>query len=347
MNSGQSTPHAASAPLSSDVHTQGDLERSLQCLRQPGAFDGEPGRESVVMSGRWNWRFQDEGLVMHSSQCTEHETMKVSVELPPGISFNILFAGEVGFTLCGERHVLGRHFRPVECAGFALDRPGILTRHLKKEQHVSKINIFAEKRWLESRFGQGVERSNVERLFDNDGAVCYWSPSERLVSLARRLATSDAGDSLVGAMQLQGQILELLAACIGEFEPTAKPVAKPARSTAPRVSGRLSRKIRESLLDPDISLKRIADTCNMSVSTLQRRFRAAYGMTVSDYMRMARLERARAAIICGELSVGEAAYLAGYRHTSNFITAFKKQFSLTPAAYRQSHRRIPAHDSDD
>lgn len=324
-----------------DTHTLADLGQSLDRLGQPGRLDADASDDAVILSGKWRWRFLDDGLVVHCSQCTEHEDAKLSLELPPGISFNILFAGEVGFTLCGRHHLLGHRYRPVECAGFALNRPGILTRHLRKDQFVRKINLFVEKRWLASRFAGPSQREHLERMFDGDATVRFWAPSKRLERLANRLIDAERGDGLSSALQTHGSILRLLAACIGEFETLSSPAEDIHH--LPRNPKRtfLSHKVRESLLEPGMSLQRIADTCNMSVSTLQRRFRASYGMTVSDYIRMRRLERARAAIICGGMSVGEAAYLAGYRHTSNFITAFKKQYAVTPAAYRQTHSHEP------
>ncbi|MFC6805573.1 helix-turn-helix domain-containing protein [Methylophaga thalassica] len=36
-------------------------------------------------------------------------------------------------------------------------------------------------------------------------------------------------------------------------------------------------------------------------------------------------------IIGRKKSIGEAAFIAGYGHPSNFITAFKKRFKLTPS----------------
>lgn len=60
-------------------------------------------------------------------------------------------------------------------------------------------------------------------------------------------------------------------------------------------------------------------------------------MTVIDYMRQRSLEGARSAMMQEGLSLGEAAYLAGYKYPSNFVTAFRKQFPITPSELMKSH----------
>lgn len=77
-------------------------------------------------------------------------------------------------------------------------------------------------------------------------------------------------------------------------------------------------------------LNQVASDMGMSVSNLQRVFRASYGQTIGEYIRQRRLEIARDAIVRERKSIGEAAYLAGYLHTSNFTNAFKRLFGVPP-----------------
>lgn len=86
----------------------------------------------------------------------------------------------------------------------------------------------------------------------------------------------------------------------------------------------------EARLHTDISLLEVAEAAAVSVSVLQRHFKRQWGLTVFDYVRQRRLEKARDALQREGISIGEAAYLAGYNHTSNFVTAFKRRFGVTP-----------------
>lgn len=85
----------------------------------------------------------------------------------------------------------------------------------------------------------------------------------------------------------------------------------------------------------DHTLQRLADSAAMSPSTLMRHFKMAYGLAPIDYLRKRRLSLARELLLSGH-SVQQAAHLSGYRHASNFITAFKKNYGISPGALTES-----------
>ncbi|WP_425487890.1 helix-turn-helix transcriptional regulator [Microvirga lupini] len=72
----------------------------------------------------------------------------------------------------------------------------------------------------------------------------------------------------------------------------------------------------------------------MSTSSLQRHFRAAFGMTVFEFIRNEKLNEAWRLLMQEGISVGEAAYRAGYSSAANFTTAFKRRFGVLPKHLR-------------
>ncbi|WP_339782023.1 helix-turn-helix domain-containing protein [uncultured Thalassospira sp.] len=69
----------------------------------------------------------------------------------------------------------------------------------------------------------------------------------------------------------------------------------------------------------------------------------AYGTTVMDFMCETRLQMARDAMDKDGLTIGQAAYLAGYSSPANFSTAFKRVFgmsSLKPANDNRDRNRV-------
>jgi AraC-like DNA-binding protein len=50
---------------------------------------------------------------------------------------------------------------------------------------------------------------------------------------------------------------------------------------------------------------------------------------------MRKLECARDALERGTLSIGEAAFLAGYTSAANFTTAFRRAFGILPRSLRR------------
>lgn len=86
------------------------------------------------------------------------------------------------------------------------------------------------------------------------------------------------------------------------------------------------------LRDPP-DLETLALDVGLSPKRLNRGFRALYGTTVFDYLRDARLE---AALEAGTpLTLKQLAWELGYGQASNFATAFRRRFGVSPGLYRR------------
>lgn len=67
----------------------------------------------------------------------------------------------------------------------------------------------------------------------------------------------------------------------------------------------------------------------MSPSSLRQKFRAYYGYSLFEHLRQCRLTQAYHDLQRG-YSVQQAAHASGYRHATNFATAFKRAFGMAP-----------------
>ena len=74
---------------------------------------------------------------------------------------------------------------------------------------------------------------------------------------------------------------------------------------------------------------------SISPTLLKEQFRQAFGMPIHSWLVQQRLNRARELICTTGISVQEAARCVGYEGTSQFYTAFRKQFGVTPAQCRK------------
>lgn len=100
---------------------------------------------------------------------------------------------------------------------------------------------------------------------------------------------------------------------------------------------RLARHLRDHLLtnrNNYVSLARLAEEHQISVSHLQRLFRQVYGMPVYHYIREYRLEQAAVELLSSRKHIVEIAMDAGYDSASKFSAAFKARYGVTPSAYR-------------
>jgi AraC-like DNA-binding protein len=97
--------------------------------------------------------------------------------------------------------------------------------------------------------------------------------------------------------------------------------------------------------DPALSLGLLAAQLHVNPSYLCRRFAKAEEMGVVDYIRRARIERARCLLLDRTRTVTDVAFAVGFGSVQQFGRAFRTLTGTTPSAYRQAksdqERSIP------
>jgi|Laugrespbdmm15sn_2_1035079.scaffolds.fasta_scaffold24561_2 transcriptional regulator GlxA family with amidase domain len=88
-----------------------------------------------------------------------------------------------------------------------------------------------------------------------------------------------------------------------------------------------------------LTLELIAEKFDMSVRSLNRRFKQASGKTPMQYLQQIRLDNAKELLRTSNLSVAEVAFNSGYPDCSYFSAQFRKSISLSPRAYRDLVRK--------
>lgn len=132
----------------------------------------------------------------------------------------------------------------------------------------------------------------------------------------------------------QAKVLELLAHQFDALGEIGKTLTEPLGHEQRRV-----REARERLLadlrDPP-DLESLAAMVGLTPRRLNHGFRLLYGTTVFDYLRDARLDAAREALEAGSsLPLKQIAWALGYNQASNFVTAFRRRFGVSPGVYRR------------
>lgn len=82
-----------------------------------------------------------------------------------------------------------------------------------------------------------------------------------------------------------------------------------------------------------LSLKVLANRCNLSPAYLQRKFLSVFGVSPKAYQHSIRLTSVKGALKEGDEITG-AIFSAGYGSTSRFYTQAVKHIGMTPSAYR-------------
>ncbi|MBB5321663.1 helix-turn-helix transcriptional regulator [Marinobacter oulmenensis] len=148
-------------------------------------------------------------------------------------------------------------------------------------------------------------------------------------ALMAQLSDSDLSTlaDLQRSLVLEGLALQLAGRAIPEGSPrssAAAPVSSQQRERLELVRQRLA-----FAPHREYSFDELARLAAMSPSSLRTKFRATYGLPLFDYLRRCRLELARQYLEQG-LSVQQTAHRVGYRHSTNFATAFRRQFGVSP-----------------
>jgi AraC-like DNA-binding protein len=128
---------------------------------------------------------------------------------------------------------------------------------------------------------------------------------------------------------LEGLALQLLAHSLSPVETVRHKDAVLAPSERMRLEA-----VREALQQrpaEEHTLQVLAELAAMSPSSLRAKFRQAYGQSVFDYLRDCRLHQAWQYLEQG-YSVQQAAHLCGYHHATNFATAFRRRYGISPSA---------------
>jgi transcriptional regulator GlxA family with amidase domain len=88
-------------------------------------------------------------------------------------------------------------------------------------------------------------------------------------------------------------------------------------------------------LSGDISIQELSKILSMSERTLVRRFKAATGHSLVNYIQQLRIEKSKYILERNNISFDEIAHNVGYENVSFFRRLFKKNVGITPKEYKR------------
>jgi AraC-like DNA-binding protein len=299
-----------------------------------------PGRDSAIAKGNISFDALTGGLHIHSTDTTEVRGGQSSSEVNNCVSLNFLLRGRIDYALNETRYSICAEKEPVLFIN-VFGKKCLFTRYFNPQQVVRKIGITFEKDWFLKRCHNLHETAAIEQLFSKPQPVVQQTLSSTLLGMVNELFTINMQTSLINKLAAEQLAVQILTHCYSLiFAPSKKDKQLVgAKINIGKKLGRDYEKAVENLLFDNLSLEEIARKLGTSVSSLQRYFKAHHQLTVIEYIRNERLEKARHAMLHDGISIGEAAYYAGYNHVSNFVTAFKKYFEITPAEFLKSFQR--------
>jgi transcriptional regulator GlxA family with amidase domain len=113
----------------------------------------------------------------------------------------------------------------------------------------------------------------------------------------------------------------------------------PERKTS-RAALYAARDLMVDRLGERVSLAMLAERAGVSPYAFLRRFAQTFGATPHAYLTHLRLERAKALLLSGSLSVTDVCAEVGFESLGSFSALFARRVGESPQQYRRSMRRI-------
>jgi AraC-like DNA-binding protein len=138
----------------------------------------------------------------------------------------------------------------------------------------------------------------------------------------------------------QAKAIELMCLLIHHMESVTRSTGALRRALA-RYEGRLrdAHELLSQHYAEQLTLERVSRTVGVNRMALSTGFRELFGITVHDYLQRVRMQRAYE-LLQGQdsPSIKQVAEAVGYRHASNFSTAFHAYFGFAPLKLRERRR---------
>jgi AraC-like DNA-binding protein len=271
-------------------------------------------------------------MQVHANDTLETKTANASFMVPPKLTVVVMLEGDLDATLDGQPLPMTAQRGPTGYLWFNR-QPAQLERWIRAGQRVRKVTISVPLQQPQ----EGSVNSALHLLAAlptemQHMAFTEWQLTAQAIRRAEEILTTDAAASPLARLELSIAALGIVQTALSHCKDCGKLAQLPMLSTRDAGRARQARDFILQHIDEMPSVDDVARRNGMSVSTLQRVFKRCFGMTVNEFVRTRRLEIARLSMIEDGVTVGEAAYQAGYSSAANFSTAFQRTFGYPPSA---------------
>ena len=178
--------------------------------------------------------------------------------------------------------------------------------------------------------GQVLFRSPTEKQFRQAlKQILEWSHEVDAEELHRaffdtRVLTKSHYEAMLRLLSSFAQHLSLIANELMIKSATAEPLAVTRART-----------FIADHLGEDLALEQVARAAGMSAFYFCKVFKTATGLTFTDYVARARVEKTKQLLLNPNMRVSEAAYEAGFQSLSQFNRVFRRIEGQAPSSYRE------------
>lgn len=314
--------------------TAGDLVQSARILGARYIFENaSPDADDALLQGCFETLELRPGLILHAAQVQDLQDLGSVNVLYPGLKIVAVVGGLTEVAYGNHQFVLGPQSpqRDIRCRGILVNLTDTanFARTWMKGRKETKLSLTVSSAWLEQA---GVAGPALHHFMQEHLAMRTWQLSARACALVREILQPESFQAGLSRLILESRCVELVAEALGSLTAVAT-AGRPLSAADRRRLARL-----EELLDEDevldLSCDAIASRIGSNPTSLQQLARRVWGRSVFEQLRWIRMEKAMAAIR-GGCPVAQAAEIAGYTSATNFATAFRRCYGLSPREARR------------
>lgn len=314
-----------SAPFSADdilATGTADYPVGIECAAQ--------GNSARLLGHGW---LDDEtvqpGFEINAANYAAYEDYTVITPGQPG-----LFVGvNLGAAQTGQAGTLPYELKTNGLVMLSVREPIALRQFRAGGTQQIRCGIFIQEPWIDSGQFEELVKSRVwfSELISSHMRPLQARAVSSILNVASRMAASLSDPGPLGHLRRQTVGLELLLETLALAEQSRDLKGPPNRRELLWVK-HVKNELDQLGPQDDIDLSKLAAQGGVSVRSLSRHFTATYGTTIFAYVAEKRMAAAHHALERHGATLDLAAYLAGYAHKSNFVTAYKRRYGRTPGS---------------
>jgi AraC-like DNA-binding protein len=300
---------------------------------QPTFGDAEGFREIVLL---------EEGFQVVMGDITCHKEAYLSMKSDASLKFHYRLEGSSAIELADHHENQVTDYS----MGVLLHPEGLEKHeHYLAGEHERSVTLICESEFLRQLF-QSVADQLPKALADyvSKGEATAYHDSlpmkTDMVTAANMILSNDLRGSL-RRYYIEARALELLVLSIQSCIHAEANLDNPERGMSQRQIERMHRTrelLEEQFVNPP-TIGELARHIGLNEAKLMHDFKQLFGQTIFDFTQNLRMDEAKRLLETTERSITEVAFDVGYEYSSNFTTAFKRRFGITPSVAREAFRK--------
>lgn len=277
----------------------------------------------------------DEGFQLVKSDISFEQDTEFAVSLDSLLKFQFRFEGTGLLQFNGHEDIQMHEF-----SGGVLLHPDGIEKHecFKGGEHERAITLLVSPEYLRRHVTDPKKDLPSPLMFYLDASVNDVFSSQlpltpEIVSAAQALYSPRMNPNFA-PLYRQARAQELLIYCLDLLSSSNGEPPVNLKSQDIKCVNQ-ARAILERDIESPPQIRELAHMVGINESKLMYGFKKLYNQTVHDYLRTLRMNKAKELLSTTDLSITQIAFEVGYEFSSNFTTAFKRHFSVTPRSIRK------------